>query len=105
MPDLPVDPAEFLRALEKLRAAVGSTTGTAEIAAAIHRLADEAARMNDHIEQLRPTIESLERHLARSMPVVDSVQGIQQMIRRTMGGRPPGDGPAAGSGTSAPDPQ
>jgi len=40
--------------------------------------------------------------MARSMPVVDSVSGIQQMIRRTMGSRPPGDGPADGTGPEEP---
>jgi hypothetical protein len=87
VPEFPVDPTDLLRAVDRqIRAAIGTTTGTADVSAAINRLADEAARLNRNIEELKPTIEALERHLGRSTVVVDSVQGIQQIIRRTMGG-------------------
>jgi hypothetical protein len=88
VPEFPVDPTELVRMVDRqLRAAIGTTMGASEVSAAINRLADEAARLNSNIEALKPTVEAIERHMARSSAVVDSVQGIQQMIRRTVGGR------------------
>jgi hypothetical protein len=122
--DLPLDPTEILRAIDRLRAAILPGVGdampqavesAAEITAALHRLTDEVARLNANIEAAKPLIESIERQVSRSMPVFDSVQGIQQAIRRTMGGRSsgeaPSEGPPAGpsegpaAGPSEPPPQ
>jgi hypothetical protein len=103
VPDLPVDPNEILRALDRLRGTIGGTANigdslsratdrAGDITTAINRLTNEVARMNANVERYGPVIESIEKQISRSMPVFDSVQGIGQAIRRTMG-KPPGDQP------------
>jgi hypothetical protein len=107
MPEFPIDPNDLLRRLDQLWSAlntpgqVGDRAG--EIVAAINRLADEVAKLNENVQRALPVIESVDENLKRAMPMVDSFQqagqGIQALRRSMRRPPPPGDTAGGPGGT------
>jgi hypothetical protein len=103
VPDLPVDPNDILRSLDRLRGTIGGTAsigetlsraaeGAQDVSAAINRLADEAAKLNENFDRYGPVLQAIEQQISKTTPMLDSVQSITDAIRSRIA-RPQGDKP------------
>jgi hypothetical protein len=92
------DPTEIMRRLEGLWSMLsaqgqgGNSLPRAldradEVVAALNRLSDEVAKLNENFQRGLPVLESIDQHIQRAMPMVDSLQQAEkgiQALRRTM---------------------